>query len=235
MRPLAAAERLPTGRPVPGPLYAIADSRALGGTPIPEAVARFAAGGIDWIQIRSKGALSDAELYRVVEQSCRAIEGTDAALWVDDRADVAALFPVAGLHLGQRDLPPAAARRIVGRAVWIGVSTHTAAELAAADADPEVDVVAFGPVFPTASKRDADPAVGLELLRFARKVTAKPLLAIGGIGPANLAEVLLTGVDSAVVLSAACTGDIDENLARLARALGDFAGHRTQSRTRPET
>lgn len=228
MRPLTASRRQPLGRPEPGPLYAIADRRALGSTPIPEAVARFAQAGIGWIQIRSKGALFDAELYRVVEQSCRALEGTDSGLWIDDRADIAALFPVAGVHLGQRDLPPAAARRIVGRDVWIGRSTHTAAELETADADPEVDVIAFGPVFPTASKREAEPAVGLELLRFARRVTDKPLLAIGGIGPANLAEVLATGVDSAVVLSAVCSGDLDENLARLARALG-------AARPRPRT
>jgi thiamine-phosphate pyrophosphorylase len=222
------------GRPAPGPLYAIADKRALGTTPIPEAVKQFADAGIRWIQIRSKGALSDAELYRVIEASCRAVEGTEAALWIDDRADLAALFPVAGLHLGQRDLPPAAARRIVGRETWIGCSTHTAAELEAADHDPEVDVIAFGPIFPTASKRDAEPAVGLELLRFARRATQKTLVAIGGIGPSNLAEVLATGADSAVVLSAACTGEIATNLARLARAIEAIAPS-TRPRSRPET
>lgn len=211
----------------PGDIYAIADADALasdaarervpGG--VPEAVGRLARAGVGWIQIRAK-SLPDDELARVVEASCAAAaaEGTGAVLWIDDRADLAALFPVAGLHLGQTDLPPAAARRVVGDGVWIGRSTHDLDQVAEADADPDVDVIALGPVFSTDSKDQPDPVVGLRTLAAARAATAKPLVAIGGIGPERLGAVLEAGADTAAVIGAVCRGgDLEGNLERLAR------------------
>jgi len=188
---------------IPGRIYAIADAEALGAVPLPEAVGVLAAAGIGWIQVRAK-RLSGRDLFRAVEECCRALEGSGAALWIDDRADLAALFPVAGVHVGQTDLPPAAVRQVVGEERWIGLSTHDEAQLEAADADPDVDVVAVGPVFPTASKERPEPVVGLDFVRRARSRTAKPLVAIGGIGAENLAAVLAAGADAAVVLSALC-------------------------------
>lgn len=210
--------------PRPGRIYAIADAEALGAVPLPQAVGALAAAGISWIQVRAK-RLSGGELYRTVEECCRAIEGSGAALWIDDRADLAALFPVAGVHVGQTDLPPAAVRRVVGEEMWIGLSTHGEEQLAAADADPEVDVVAVGPVFPTASKERPDPVVGLDFVRRARVRTAKPLVAIGGIDADNLASVLEAGADAAVVLGAICrgkagdSGEIEEIGARARRLM----------------
>lgn len=208
---------------VTGRVYAIADAGALGGVALPEAVAAMAEAGIGWIQVRAK-ELSGLELYRAVEACCRALAGSGAALWIDDRADLAALFPVAGLHLGQSDLPPAAARRVVGEDLWIGLSTHDEEQLAAADADPAVDVVAVGPVFPTTGKERPDPVVGLDFVRRARRRTAKPLVAIGGIDAANLAEVLAAGADAAAVIGAVCRGgslgDVRTNCRRLLAAAG---------------
>jgi thiamine-phosphate pyrophosphorylase len=192
-----------------GPLYAIADADALGGTPLPAAVAAMAEAGVRTIQLRAKGR-SGAELYRLVEECLTAISDRDVDLWIDDRADVAALFPVAGVHVGQRDLPPAAVRRALGKAgrtVRIGLSTHTEAQVEAAENDPAVDLVAVGPVFPTASKERPDPVVGLDFVRRARQLTAKPLVAIGGIGALTVAAVLAAGADAAVVLGAVCKGD----------------------------
>lgn len=216
----------PRRRPSPpGQVYAIADADALtasadcrrrvpGG--VPEAVDRLAHAGVAWIQIRAKN-LPDDELARVVEASSAAA-GTGAALWIDDRADLAALFPVAGLHLGQADLPPAAARRIVGEGVWIGRSTHDLDQVAEAAADPDVDVVALGPIFSTASKERPDPVVGLATLAAARTLTTKPLVAIGGIGPGRLGSVLDAGADTAAVIGAVCRGgDLEGNLERLTR------------------
>src|SRR5262249_31382847 len=137
-----------------------------------------------------------------VERSCRAVEGAGVELWLDDRADVAALFPLAGLHLGQRDLTPAAARRVIGAGYRLGLSTHDAPQLRAAAADPEAAVVAVGPVFPTAGKAHPDPVVGLPFVRAARATTGKTLVAIGGIDAGNLAAVLAHGADAAVVLGA---------------------------------
>ncbi|MEA2563328.1 MAG: thiamine-phosphate pyrophosphorylase [Acidobacteriota bacterium] len=200
-----------------GRIYAIADVEALHPTPLPAAVRAMAEAGIQWIQVRAK-QLSGGELCRQMEACCRALEGSGVRLWVDDRADVAALFPppeVAGLHVGQTDLPPAAARRVVGDEMWIGLSTHDEEQLLAADADPDVDVIAVGPVFPTTGKASPDPVVGLSFLRRARELTAKPLVAIGGIDAGNVAQVLASGADTAAVIGAVCRGDVGANCRRL--------------------
>jgi len=197
-----------------GRIYAIADVEALHPTPLSAAVRDMAEAGIPWIQVRAK-RLSGAELCRQMEACCRALEGSGVRLWVDDRADVAALFPVAGLHVGQKDLPPAAARRVVGEEIWIGLSTHSEEQLLAADADSEVDVIAVGPVFPTTGKASPDPVLGLDFLRRARELTAKPLVAIGGIDAGNLAEVIAAGADTAAMIGAVCRGDVRENSRRL--------------------
>lgn len=214
-----------TASPVPGRIYAIADAEALGAAALPAAVAAMAGAGVAWIQVRAK-RLAGIELYRALEACCRALEesGSDAALWVDDRADLAALFPVAGVHVGQTDLPPAAVRRVIGMpgsGLRIGQSTHDEAQLAAADEDADVDVIAVGPVFPTASKERPDPVVGLSFVRRARERTAKPLVAIGGIDAGNAAEVLAAGADAVVVLGAVCrgnAGEIGESCRRLLAA-----------------
>lgn len=202
-----------------GGIYAIADADALAPTPVPAAVAAMAGEGVRWIQIRGKH-LSGSEWYRVVEASCRAIEGSGAALWVDDRADLAALFPVTGLHVGQADLPPGAARRVVGPGVRIGLSTHTEEQVTEADEDPDVDVIAVGPVFPTTGKDRPDPVVGLSFVRQARARTGKTLAAIGGIDAGNVARVLAAGADFAVVLGAVCRGDVRADCRRLLAAVG---------------
>lgn len=204
--------------PVPGPLYAIADGEALGERPVAAAVAEMAGAGVRTIQLRGK-LWSGRRWHAEVESCCRALEGSGVALWIDDRADLAALFPVAGVHLGQADLPPAAARRALGAARWIGSSTHDARQLAAADQDPEVDLIAVGPVFPTTGKRAPDPVVGLDLVRWARTATRKPLVAIGGIEAGNARAVLDAGADAAVVLGAVCRGDVGLNCRRLLAAV----------------
>jgi thiamine-phosphate pyrophosphorylase len=204
-------------------VYAIADADALGAESLPAAVAEMAAGGIGWIQVRAK-QLSGSGWYDALTGCCRALEGSGARLWVDDRADLAALFPVDGLHVGQRDLPPAVARRVVGGGVRIGLSTHDEAQLAAAAADPDVDVIAVGPVFPTTGKANPDPVVGLPFVRWARERTRKRLVAIGGIDAGNLAAVLEAGADSGVVLGAVCRGGVREvraNCRRLVVAAGE--------------
>ena len=218
----------------PGPLYAIADAEALAPLPVPSAVAAMAEAGVRTIQVRAK-RWSGRQWHEGVAASCRALEGSRAALWLDDRADVAALFAAAGVrgvHLGQRDLPPAAARPAIGDSLWIGLSTHNERQLVAADADPDVDLIAVGPVFPTAGKTGSDPdaapaapdpAVGLELIRWARARTAKPLVAIGRLDVRRVAAVLAAGADAAVALGAVCRGDVRANCRRLLAAAASGA------------
>ena len=203
-------------------VYAIADAGVLGAEDLPAAVAEMAAAGIRWIQVRAKH-LSGCGWHAALAACCRALEGSGVRLWVDDRADLAALFPVDGVHVGQRDLPPAAARRVVGANVKIGLSTHDEGQFAAADADPEVDVIAVGPVFPTTGKENPDPVVGLQRVRWARERTRKPLVAIGGIGAGNVAEVLAAGADAAAVLGAVCRGGVREVRANCLRLLAEVS------------
>lgn len=198
-------------------IYAIADAEALHPRSLPEAAARMAESGIRWIQVRAKRFSGEA-WHRALEACVGALAGSGVELWVDDRADLAALFPVQGVHLGQADLPPEAARRVLGRKVRIGLSTHDAGQVAAADANPEVDVIAVGPVFATASKERPDPVVGLSFIAAARRRTAKKLVAIGGIHAGNVAAVLAAGADAAAVLGAVCRGDIGANCRRLLAA-----------------
>lgn len=218
-------------RPLPGPVYALADAGALGEAAVPDAVVALAQVGVRWVQIRAK-TLPDADLFRLVEvcfERLGAEDGNPVYLWMDDRADLAALFPFAGLHLGQRDLPPSAARRVVGPEMWIGASAHDEEELSRAAGDPEVDVVAVGPVFPTSGKKDPDPVVGLDFVRRARRATDKTLVAIGGIGPETLPRVLAAGADSAAVLGAVC-GRGGASVGALARRLLTAAGEGGEAR-----
>ena len=203
-------------------LYAIADLGLLGAGKAPEAVRTMAAEGVSTIQLRGKRA-SGAELYRVIAASRESVPA-GCRLWIDDRADLVALFPDLDLHLGQADLPPAAARRFLGprsgSAGRIGWSTHDEPQLEAADADPAVDVIAVGPIFPTTGKENPDQVVGLGFLRWARRHTRKPLVAIGGIDAGNVASVLAAGADQAAVLGAVCRGDVGANCRRLLAACG---------------
>lgn len=129
---------------------------------------------------------------------------------VNDRADLARLARADGVHVGQDDLTPAAARRIVGAGRMIGLSTHTLEQIDAAVREP-VDYIAVGPVFGTRSKATGYGAVGLELVREAAaraQGRGLKIVAIGGITLARAADLMRAGVDSVAVISdLLATGD----------------------------
>ncbi len=118
---------------------------------------------------------------------------------VNDRPDIALLSGAGGVHVGQEDLGVDEARAICGPDRWVGISTHSLEQLAAADRT-SADYIALGPIFPTATKKNPDPVVGTELLRKARQMTRKPLVAIGGITLERAAEVYRAGADSLAVI-----------------------------------
>jgi thiamine-phosphate pyrophosphorylase len=154
-------------------------------------------GGARILQLRHKGHYSRT-MFETASQLAVLCLRARARLVIDDRADIAALLD-AGLHLGQADLPPALARRVLGGERILGFSTHNEAQLEAAAAEP-ADYLAIGPVFETLSKDNPDPALGLERLKSLRALTAKPLVAIGGITRQYARAVLKTGVDSVAVI-----------------------------------
>jgi thiamine-phosphate pyrophosphorylase len=188
-------------------LYAIADADLMHarGLELLPFVAELQASGVTLIQYRNKTGSVRAvlnEMQRLNELR----SGKDLRLILNDRADLALLAPADGVHVGQQDLAPADARRIVGPERWVGVSTHDLAQLETADAS-DCDYIAYGPVFPTASKQNPDPVVGLQGLRSARQRTRKPLVAIGGITASNARQVLGAGADSIAVISALLPAD----------------------------
>ena len=130
-----------------------------------------------------------------------------AAFVTNDRVDYAALLG-GGAHLGQDDLPPAAARTVIGPDAMLGFSTHNEQQLQGANREP-VDYIALGPIFSTASKRNPDPVVGLKELTRLRPIVSKPLVAIGGITLDNSRAVLDAGAESVAVISALLPADAD--------------------------
>lgn len=158
-------------------------------------------GGVDVLQLRQKG-LEAAPEMAFLEVFRAACDRHGALLAVNDRADIARAAGADVLHLGQDDLPAAAARQIVGPDTLIGLSTHSADQAAAAAASPEVDYFCAGPVWPTPTK-PGRPAPGLGLVRYAAGLAAaRPWFAIGGISADNLGEVLAAGARRVVVVRA---------------------------------
>jgi thiamine-phosphate pyrophosphorylase len=149
------------------------------------------------LQFRHKGFFS-RDVFVEAERIAALCRDAGALFVINDRADIAMLLDAA-LHLGQDDLPPADARRIMPPHRIIGFSTHNAGQLGAADREP-VDYLAIGPIFATSSKQNPDPVVGLDRLRTLRALTEKPLVAIGGITRHTARSVLEAGADSVAII-----------------------------------
>ena len=154
-------------------------------------------GGARILQFRHKRQWSRS-VFEQAEQIAGACRECEVMFVVNDRADIARLLG-AGLHVGQDDLAPGDARRVLGAGAFLGYSTHNPQQLEAAAAEP-VSYVAFGPVFPTASKENPDPVVGLDQLRTCRQRCQGPLVAIGGITRQNASAVFAAGADSVAVI-----------------------------------
>ena len=179
-------------------LYPITDAR-LSGLSHAEQVRRLSAGGADLIQLREKH-LAPREFYREAEDALSIARALGVLLIINDRVDIALALKADGVHLGQDDLPPDAARALLGEQAIIGFSTHTVEQARAAARMP-VDYIAIGPVFETSSKENPDPVVGLDGLRRVRQeVGAIPLVAIGGISPDSIGKVLEAGADTVAVI-----------------------------------
>jgi thiamine-phosphate pyrophosphorylase len=182
-------------------LYPIADQELLDSRGI--AAGRFAeelkAAGVMLLQYRNKVGEPDS-ILRYASVIWGEFVGTGRRLIMNDRADLAVLAGFGGVHVGQGDLSPEDARRVVGMERWVGVSTHTEEQVRIAN-ETSADYVAVGPVFATGTKLDAEPVIGLEGVRRARALTTKPIVAIGGITRANARSIVDAGADSVAVIS----------------------------------
>ncbi len=187
--------------------------------PLVDAVAAAARGGVDMVQVREKGAAAADLLTRV--RALRAAVGAGTRVMVNDRLDVAMAAAVDGVHLAARSLPPDEARRLLPAAAgWLlGVSVHGVAEARAAAA-AGADYLTFGHVFPSGSKPGV-PSRGVAALAEVVAAVDRPVLAIGGIVPDNVGQVLATGCAGVAVIRALLGARDPEAEARALRAAMD--------------
>lgn len=175
-------------------LYPLTD-RQLSGLSHAEQVFQLCEGGATVVQLREK-ILSPLEFYNEAEAALRVARAHGVKIIINDRVDIALALHADGVHLGQDDIPPAAARRVLGPAAIIGFSTHNL-EQARLAAQMQVDYVAIGPIFATVSKQSSNTLVGLEgLHRVRQSLGSLPLVAIGGITLQNSFDVLTAGCDA---------------------------------------
>ena len=204
-------------------LHAILDvdvAAARGWTPSDLARA-FLDGGAPLIQLRAKRLPSGAFLA-LCDEVVAAAEPYKCAVIVNDRVDLAAMSRAAGTHVGQEDIPPAAARGILGARAVIGFSTHTTAQIEAAAGEP-ISYLAIGPVFGTRTKNTGYESIGLEMVsQAARLARGIPVVAIGGITLESARSVIAAGAAGVAVIGDLLAGGAPQaRVAAYQRALRD--------------
>lgn len=198
-------------------LYVITDEGLSKGHTHAEIARMAIAGGADAVQLRDK-RLCARELLQCAMEIGKMAKSAGVLFIVNDRLDIALASGADGVHLGQGDLPASLARAICPPGFIIGVSAGTPGEAIQAERDG-ADYVGLGPIFNTSSKSDAGPACGPGMIREVKKNVLIPVVAIGGIGPANAKEVLLSGADGLAVISAVVSQDDVELAARRLKSL----------------
>jgi thiamine-phosphate pyrophosphorylase len=205
---MSPRERLDSAR-----LYLVCDARPL------EWLRAALRGGVDLIQLRDR-SLDDASIVEAAVAFRTAASEAGALFILNDRPDLVAACGADGVHVGQDDATPAQARALVGPDRIVGRSTHAPAQADAAQADPDVDYLAVGPVHVTPTK-PGRPAAGPEYVAYAARTVTKPWFAIGGLDAGNVGAVLDRGAERIVVVRAIADADDPE---AAARALGDRLG-----------
>ncbi|HEU4714229.1 MAG TPA: thiamine phosphate synthase [Pyrinomonadaceae bacterium] len=184
-------------------IYPITDTQ-ISGLSHADQVRLLAEAGATFVQLREKN-LPALDFFDEAKEAARVIRDAGLTLIVNDRVDIALALKT-GVHLGQDDLPPDAARKLLGNQAIIGFSTHNVSQAIAAASLP-VDYVAIGPIFQTGTKANPDPVVGIDGLRAVRQaIGAIPLVAIGGITVETAASVINAGADSVALISALLSG-----------------------------
>ena len=179
------------------PVYVILDPE-FAPSPLRILAEALANAGITLMQLRDKRS-SARRIYDQARDLAPLLGPRGVRFIVNDRADIAAMSGAGGVHVGQTDLHVGDARKLCRPPQWVGVSTHNLEQLRAADRT-SADYIAVGPIFPTSTKENPDPVVGVDFVRVARRMTRKPLVAIGGITIESAADVFSAGADSVAVI-----------------------------------
>ncbi|WNG48238.1 thiamine phosphate synthase [Archangium minus] len=186
-------------------VYLVTDRLLARGRELVDVVLAAVRGGATVVQLREKDA-SARETLELGRALLGRLRPLGVPLIVNDRVDLAMALGADGVHVGQGDLPPEVARRLLGPDALVGLSITGPADLSTLD-PAVVDYAGVGPIFPTGSKADATPALGLEELARMRPRLPVPVVAIGGINAANAASVIAAGADGVSVVSAICSAD----------------------------
>lgn len=180
-------------------LYPLTD-RHRSALSLADQILQLSEGGASLVQLREKTG-SPLEFYAEAEVALRVARLHGLKVIINDRVDIALALHADGVHLGQDDMPPAAARRILDPDAIIGFSTHDIGQALVATKMP-IDYVAIGPIFATTTKETTNSPIGLEGLRLVRQVVGTiPLVAIGGITVENSRAVMAAGADVVAVIS----------------------------------
>lgn len=178
-------------------LYAIIDPAFAPG-PLVDFALMLADAGVELIQLRDKHAAA-RKVHDEASELVAHVSPKGVRIIVNDRPDIAAMVGAGGVHVGQEDLPVEEARQVCGPSRWVGISTHNIEQFRKA-ALTSADYIAVGPIFPTAAKENPDPVVGIDFVRTVRRLTPKPIVAIGGVTVESAAEVFRAGADSVAVI-----------------------------------
>ncbi|OJH33740.1 thiamine phosphate synthase [Cystobacter ferrugineus] len=206
-------------------VYLVTDRLLSRGRELVDVVLAAVRGGATLVQLRDKDAPA-RETLALGRALLERLRPLGVPLIVNDRVDLALALGADGVHVGQGDLPPEVARRLLGPDALVGLSITGAEDLPTLD-PAVVDYAGVGPIFPTGSKPDATPALGLEELGRLRRLLPVPVVAIGGISAANAAAVIAAGADGVSVVSAICSADDCEVAASaLARAVQEGRARR---------
>jgi len=215
-------------RPIDYSLYLVTDHHLARGRPTWDIVAAAVAGGVSCVQLRYKTGSTRAfieEAYAVQE----VLRPAGVPLIINDRVDVALAVGVEGVHLGQTDMPLETARNILGDKAIIGISAECLEDALAAEAGG-ADYIGVSPIFPTPTKRDTAPPLGLAGLAAIRAAVHVPLVGIGGLNHGNAAQVIRHGGDGLAVVSAIVAADDPTAAARELRRIIDQAKMGRESR-----
>ncbi|MEK7773769.1 MAG: thiamine phosphate synthase [Deltaproteobacteria bacterium] len=182
------------------PVYLITGGSAPSGADTVSSVEKALMGGVRFVQLREKG-LDAKRLLKLAHELRALTDGYGARLIINDRADIALLSGADGVHLGQRSVAPADARKILGHAMLIGVSAHSLKEAVRA-CEGGADFITIGPVYSTPSKAPYGKPLGAGVIKEVKAAVKIPVYAIGGINKDNLNEAVRNGADGVAVISA---------------------------------
>ncbi len=182
------------------PLYFVTDHNLTGGRPQLDIVRGALEGGVRLVQYRDKD-LPDAGFEHEARAALELCRRHGAILLLNDRVEIAAAIGADGVHLGQGDMPPAAARKLLGQQAIIGLSTHNREEVLAAESQP-VDYINIGPMFPTATKDHIDyPALGIDRVLELARLSRHPFTTMGGIKAGHLRDLFARGVQTVAMVT----------------------------------